>query len=84
MWTEGEKGTVLGKGSKVTLSVFGVSCVYGTGEGTTLGTISSGEAPVLAINATLPRIEGGFLCPSTGTWTANYVVTSPHALYITN
>lgn len=82
MQTSGDAGEVVGKASEVTLSVFGVSCVYGTKEGTKLGTITGGEAPKLAIEATLPRISGGFLCPSTGVWHAHYIVTSPHALHV--
>jgi hypothetical protein len=82
MQTSGDAGEVVGKASEVTLSVFGVSCVYGTKEGTTLGTITGGEAPKLAIAATLPKVSGGFLCPSTGVWHAHYIVTTPHALHI--
>jgi hypothetical protein len=75
-------GSVSGKGNQVTLGVFGTSCTYGTGEGTTLGTLSSGAEPKLVINANIPRIAGGFLCPSTGTWEAEYIVTEPHALTV--
>jgi hypothetical protein len=82
MQTTGDAGTVVGKGSQVTLSIFGVSCTYGTGEGTTLGTITGGEAPELAINASLPKTAGGFFCPGSGRWTANYIVTTPHAVHV--
>ncbi len=75
-------GTVTGTGNSVTVGIFGTSCTYGTGAGTHLGTISSGAAPILKINATVPRVAGGFLCPSSGVWEAEYVVTSPHALYV--
>ena len=75
-------GDVTGSGSQVTLGIFGVSCTYGTGEGTKLGTLSSGETPVLKINANIAKVAGGFLCPSTGTWEAEYIVTTPHALYV--
>lgn len=81
-WTSGSNGSVSGKGSNVTMTVFGVSCTYGTGEGTTLGTLTGGETPVLAISAVVPKTAGGFLCPSTGKWTAEYVITEPHALYV--
>jgi hypothetical protein len=66
----------------VTLGIFGTSCTYGTGEGTELGTITGGTSPHLTITATIPRIAGGFLCPSTGVWHATFVVTSPHELHI--
>jgi hypothetical protein len=80
----GDAGTVVGKGSEVTLELFGVSCIYGTGTGTTLGTIAGGKESELAVNAVLPKISGGFLCPATGRWTATYIVTAPHALHFVN
>jgi hypothetical protein len=83
MKTGADEGEIVGKNSKVTLSVFGVSCVYGTSpEGTKIGTVKGGEAPELSISASIPRVEGGFLCPSTGRWTATYIITTPHALHI--
>lgn len=84
MWTSGESGEVVSKGTNVTLNIFGVSCTYGTGEGTKLGNIQSGETPILIITAVIPKTGGGFLCPSTGIWHAVYHITTPHAVYITN
>ncbi len=75
-------GAVTGSGNAVTLGIFGTSCTYGTGAGVTLGTLEGGETPVLKINANIPRTAGGFLCPSVGTWEAEYIVTEPHALYV--
>jgi hypothetical protein len=75
-------GEVIAKGNAVTQGIFGTSCTYGTGEGVKLGTFTGGSPAVMKINALLPRIAGGFLCPSPATWTAEYVVTSPHALYV--
>jgi hypothetical protein len=74
---------VSGTGTEVTTAVAGVSCVYGLGStAKTLGTAtnsgSGSTAKVtLAINTTLPKISGGFLCASPATWTASYLVTSP-------
>jgi hypothetical protein len=82
-WTSGTNGEVIGKANQVTLGIFGTSCTYGTGEGTKLGTLTSGTEPKLVINATVARTAGGFLCPTTGIWEAEYTVTEPHALYIT-
>jgi len=82
MQSSGDAGTVAGKHSKMTIEYFGVSCVYGTGEGTTLGTITGGEASEFVISAPISKTSGGFLCPSTTTFTATYVITSPHALHI--
>jgi hypothetical protein len=79
----GTKGTVTGTGNSVTVEIFGTSCTYGTGASTHLGTITSGASPILKINASVPRIAGSsFLCPSSAVWEAEYVLTSPHALYV--
>jgi len=82
MQTTGDEGEVRSTGSNVTLQIFGVSCTYGTGEGTKLGTITGGEAPTMKITATIPKTAGGFLCPSTGIWHASFIITSPHAVHI--
>jgi hypothetical protein len=82
MKTGADEGEIVGKGSQVTINIFGVSCTYGTGEGTKLGTIKGGEAPEMVINAALSRTAGGFLCPTTGVWTATVIITSPHAVHI--
>jgi hypothetical protein len=82
MKTGSDEGEVVGRGTRVTMAVFGVSCTYGTSaEGNKVGVIKGGEAPLLKISATLPKIEGGFLCPGSGVWTADYIVTTPHALH---
>jgi len=81
MQTTGDEATVVGKGSNWTQQIFGVSCTYGFGEGTTLGTMTGGEAPTLKITATIPKTAGGFLCPSTSIIHAAYIFTSPHALH---
>jgi hypothetical protein len=81
--SKANEGKVTGKGSQVTVTIFGVSCTYGTGTGTTLGTITGGTAPILNITAVgLTKVAGGFLCPSTAGWDANYTVGTPHAIYI--
>jgi hypothetical protein len=77
------EGKVVGKGWQVTYSIFGTSCTYGPGPGTTLGTVTGGSAPVLNMNAVaLTKVAGGFLCPSSAGWDASYTFTTPHALYI--
>ena len=78
-------GTVTGTGSEVTVLVFGfIDCVYGTGAGTHLGTldgVTSGNA-TLDIKATINLVSGGFGCPETTKWVANYTVTTPAALNV--
>jgi hypothetical protein len=72
-----ENGTVTGAGSVVTVNT-GVTCRYGTGAGTHLGTLTTG---VLNINAVINEQEPkAFLCPDTTKWVASYTVTTPHDL----
>jgi hypothetical protein len=81
-WTSGSSGEVIGVRSRVTMQIFGVSCIYGFGTGTTLGTITGGEAPTLKIEAPVNKTAAGFLCPEPVSLQAEYVVTEPHALYV--
>jgi hypothetical protein len=76
-------GTVVGQATEWTQNIFGVSCTYGFGTGTHLGTLAGGSSSVLKIATTITKTAGGFLCPSTVGWDAEYVLTEPHALYVT-
>jgi hypothetical protein len=78
----GADGEVTGKETQWTYAMFGTSCTYGFGEGVKLGTLTGSSPAVLKINTLIPRVAGGFLCPSTTTWQAEYAFTSPHALYV--
>ncbi|HEX5594080.1 MAG TPA: hypothetical protein VFX35_12130 [Solirubrobacterales bacterium] len=89
-WTAGINGTVTGKGFKVTVEMvkeFGGTCSYTLGGGTTLGEFkgtTAGDA-TLAINAIVNGAAGNsFLCPSDTKWVANYKVTEPTPLAVTN
>jgi hypothetical protein len=84
-WINGtKKGFVEGKNSKVTVRAFGfIDCVYGTGSSfMPLGVLTGGSEPILSIDAQISRLEGSGLCPETVTWKATYVVTEPHALFV--
>jgi hypothetical protein len=81
-WTSGTSGEVIGKESEVTTNTFGTSCTFGTGTGTVLGTITGGTAPKITISTTVQKTAGNFLCPNSAGWDAEYVVTSPHALFV--
>lgn len=74
--------TLTGQGAEITMAIFGVTCTYGTGSGTDLGTFTAGLLPRFDISTSLFKTAGGFLCPSTVGWTAAYEVTVPHAVYI--
>jgi hypothetical protein len=81
-WTSGTSGEVIGRETQWTSNLVGVSCTYGFGESTKLGTISGGEAPVLKIEAVVKKIAGAFLCPEKLILDAEYVFTEPHAIYV--
>jgi hypothetical protein len=81
-WTSGTSGEVIGKKTEWTVNLRAVSCTYGFGEGTKLGTIAGGEAPVLKIEAAVKKISGSFVCPEIPTLDAEYVFTEPHAIYL--
>jgi len=65
----------------------GVTCNYGGGAspGTKLGVVEFGTAAKLKVNTTkLKKLAGSnFFCAAEGTWTANYIVTTPHTLLLT-
>jgi hypothetical protein len=68
--------------TELTMEAFsGVSCTYGPGAGTDLGAVKGGVEPVININGALSKTTGGFLCPTSIQWTANFQVTSPTPLY---
>jgi hypothetical protein len=85
-WTAGLNGTVTGSGSVVTVNFLGVSCRYGTGSGTHLGTLTGAEGESTAVvefNAVVNEQEPkSFVCPDTTRWTAAYAVTSPLGLNV--
>jgi hypothetical protein len=83
-WISGTtNGTVVSKNTKVTVqsTVFGISCVANTGEGTVIGTLtgakSSTEHATMHINGV---IEMGICGDST--WTGTYLVTNPTGLTV--
>ncbi|HET7455550.1 MAG TPA: hypothetical protein VFJ76_08520 [Solirubrobacterales bacterium] len=78
-----DKATVVGKGSSVTVNgIFGTSCVYGTGTGTTLGTMVGGKPATLNINALVPRTVANALCPAETRWTASWDLTNHTIVHI--
>ncbi|HEX5592860.1 MAG TPA: hypothetical protein VFX35_05885, partial [Solirubrobacterales bacterium] len=90
-WISGTKnGTVTGKGFLVTVEVaaeLGGSCSYTLGTtmvdlGTLIGS-TTGDA-TLAINAVVKIGTGqSILCPTSAKWVANYTVTTPTPLHVT-
>jgi hypothetical protein len=71
-------GVVTARGNEVTVFDLGVSCIYGGGSGTRLGTLDGGTPAVFTLNTIeLPKLMGGFLCENKGKWIAEYTVTTP-------
>lgn len=75
-------GTVIGKGTEWKFTIAGVECTYGLGTGTDLGTLTAGSEPVLKLHSTVEKKGESFLCPEDSVLEAEFVVTSPHALYV--
>lgn len=73
-------GTVSGKGTVTTINI-GVSCRYGSGAGTILGTLTTGAVKINAVtNEQEPK---QFLCPDTTEWRMNLSFTTPHDASVT-
>jgi hypothetical protein len=81
--TEGGASAVWASESEVTLVAFGVSCTYGAGTGTKIGTLNTGAGATMTINAIVNKTAGSFLCPSTAKWNGTYAVTNHSSVFIT-
>lgn len=77
-----ENGTVIGKKTEVTLGILGTSCTYGFGEESDLGTLTGKESAVIDISTEIPKTAGGFTCPASVKWVAEYKVTELSPLYL--
>lgn len=83
-------GTLTGKETRFTTTIFGVSCVYSNGAGADVGTLTASAEiepekfaqATIDINAIFSKIEGGFLCPSTVRYTASYKMTQPAQMLV--
>jgi hypothetical protein len=81
--TEGATKAIWAKASEVTLVAFGVSCSYGAGAETKIGTLNVGTPATMTINAIVNKTAGSFLCPSTAKWNGNYTVTNHTSVFVT-
>jgi len=79
------EGTVILKSTEFTVVTFGVSCTYGAGTGTDIGTLASVTEPeeeaLLTVNAVLNKTAGSFLCPQDVRWKEVRVLTSHKVIY---
>jgi hypothetical protein len=89
-WKEGLNGTGSGKGFKVTVEMvaeFGGTCSYTLGTGKILGTFvgSTTGNGTIAINTVINGASGNsFLCPADAKFVANYRLTTPSPVHVTN
>ena len=72
-------GTLTLEGFEVTTSVSGTSCVYG---GPASFKLTKGSPATLKSTASLTKISGGFLCANPSALTAEYEVTTPKPLFV--
>jgi hypothetical protein len=56
--------------------------VYGFANGTALGTLKGGTPASLQISASLPKLSGGFACPSSVAWSGKYAITKPTTVLV--
>ena len=84
-WTSGTmNGTVTTTGFSYRFTCSGVPCAYGgeIKEGTTL---TGGNPAVLVFKeASVPKIEGGFLCGTEAKLSGEFEVSAPKPLYVSN
>jgi len=79
-------GTVTSIGAEVTIVHLGFHCIFGTGAGTDIGTLTgsttTGKTATMHIKATIPRTGGssGAFCGSSAPWTGTYDITTPDTL----
>lgn len=70
------------KGITWSATCSGLTCAY-KGDIEAGVTLEGGLSPrIKFVSASLPKESGSFLCNSTGTWTAEYTVTSPAPLWV--
>jgi len=69
------KGTLTASGFEVTTTLFGISCVYKTGNGLDVGTLTEGAPATMDVSTVVTSTTFG--CPGTANWIAKYVMESP-------
>jgi hypothetical protein len=85
-WVAGNNGSMKVTGVKVKVVCLGETCFYG-GEVKGLEVVGGNPAHVLAAagNVKITRLAGsGIFCANPAEWIADYEVTEPNPLYVTN
>jgi len=81
-YREPMSASAISRGMELEWEQAGISCVYGSPAGITIGQLTGGKPALLTENAELSKIAGGFLCANPAHWEAQYVVTSPNPLFV--
>jgi hypothetical protein len=77
-WIKGtDNGTLTTIGTEVTVTTIFGSCTYGTGLGLDAGTTVGGNPGSMMLSVVVPKVAGGFACPTEARVTGKYVATSP-------
>ncbi len=82
---ETDDGTVTDLRTKLAVVYLGGTCTYAISEkvASTLGRLTGAlMIPTLDVNGSLPKVAGGFLCPTTMKWTAEYRLKEPLPLFV--
>ena len=81
-------GILTSSGGEITVQItsLNLTCVFTTSN-TVIGTIEGSETHsatgVLKIESSkIPRTGGSIFCGSSAEWTGNYIITTPHYLYV--
>jgi hypothetical protein len=82
--TEGGTKAIWGSETEITLVAFGVSCTYGAGAGTKIGTLNTGTPATMTVNSIINKTAGSFLCPSTAKWTGSVSTDNHTSVFVTN
>jgi hypothetical protein len=87
-WIEGtHNGTITASNDEITATcstIFGnVHCIYSTGNGVHLGTLTGGNPATVDITASTPRLATNGLCAEKAEWHIKFEITSPKPLYVT-
>jgi hypothetical protein len=78
-------GTLTASGVVIGNTIFGTNCLYESGTGKDLGTLTGNAAgnASIGINITVNEAEPKkAICPDTATWEATFKVTTPSTLYV--
>jgi hypothetical protein len=76
------RGTATGFGTKVKVTVFGSTCLYGPSSEPDVGTIKPGGPGVLEAAGLWKKLEGSFFCPAEVVWSGLYEITAPSPIFV--